>query len=257
MKNVYIVQGKEVDGWTPVQMCDGSGYTYVRSDGYIMPHRFAHASEFLNQMAMVELKDGPSDRRSTYITADEKVFGMRFSGVAPFDGEVGVAYIDDEEYFVDKDEHCFQFKNTIIDKLVPAKPDSKGLILEVKRNGKTYKRFATIFDVVGKASEGMLPIQMKDGSGQTFMDKNFNIMGHRFLEVGRFSSGFAPVLTFGGSIVYINKKGDVFTETQLTDAIDGFFEEMDNQVDEFKHYTHKPKYDEDGYGDDYDEDYEI
>ncbi|MBQ8444473.1 MAG: hypothetical protein IJX25_03885 [Clostridia bacterium] len=262
MEKDYIIKGPEADGWRTIKMLDGTGYTYLNKDGHLMPHRFAKAYDFQNQMAIVELKDGHPERRATYVTADEKVLPLRFEGAFPFYGDTATAYIGREEYFVDKEGLCFQFKNTIVDKLRPVTADDmkggfKSIMIFNPRTGKTY---TTIFKLLGRPSEGMFPIEMEDGSGQTFMDKKFNIMPHRFLEVGAFKGGLAPVVTFGKRVVYIDKQGEVYTEKQVENMLNKFCDDMKNQRNGFENY-HEEEFADDEeergiayYDEDYDED---
>lgn len=239
MESKYTVMGREYNGWSPVLMNDGTGYTYINSEGKLMPYRFEYASEFMNGMATVQTKDGENGRNATYLTANGKLFDMRFDGVTPFYESYAKAYIDDEEYYVDKNGTCFQFKNTIFDKLKLATAEDKtGLFINNNRIGKV---FTTNFNIIRKGREGMIPVEMKDGTGQTFMDRHFNIMKHRFLEVGDFYRGIAPAVTFNRNCVYVTKAGEVYPQEYFIDFMNDFHDNLDEQIlnfksADFKHY---------------------
>ena len=206
----YKIVGKEKCGWTPIEMNDGTGCTYLRqADGYIMPFRFSIACEFFNDMAVVELKQ---DLKYSYIRSDEVLMPFKFDLALPFEENGGKAYLGDKEYTVSKDGYCFRFKRDYFSCLQKGISDRKGPKFRFY-NG---KEFELTFDQIGKIAEGMMPIKLKDGSGYTFLRlKDWHIMRGRYRRVDPFCCGLAMVLTFKNEVFYIDKDEMPYTKKEV------------------------------------------
>ena len=208
MANTYKKLGKFSCDWAPVEMLDGSGITFVSRLGDLMPFRFEGVNGFEDGMAAVKLKSPQGELRYTYLSQDENLCPVAFELVSYFKGEFGYGYIGKEEYIVDRKFNVYQFKNTLIDKIqLPKNPNKADIVINNKTTGQV-KKFDFIFEICGPASEGMLPIMMRDGSGFTFIDQNHNIMQQRFVAPAKFKDGKANVALTDGSLGYVNKEGD-------------------------------------------------
>ncbi|MBE7073479.1 MAG: hypothetical protein E7379_00025 [Clostridiales bacterium] len=242
MEEKFVVVGSEHDSWRPVKMKDGTGYTFLHSDGHLMPHRFEDVNEFRNGFAVVETKCDPEYRRMTYVAKNEKVSPRRFTSANDFKDGVAVAYDEYEKFYLNADGTIMQLKNTILDKLIQVPSNSPYMPrIGIKNRFGVMKTYTTIFEKIGNISEGMIPIEMRDSSGQTFMDKQFNILPKRFLKVGRFSNGIAPVVTFDEKCEFVSKQGKVFSHKQIVQAHQELFrcsfEQAQELIDKIYHYN--------------------
>lgn len=210
MANKYKRLGNFSCGWAAVEMTDGSGLTFVSKLGDLMPFRFTGVNDFHDGIAAVELKDAQGKAKSTYLSQDENLCPILFDEVSYFKGNYGYGYIGKEEYIVDRKFNVYQFKNTLLDKIEPAKDINKPDLALVNVSTGQVKKFDLIFKPCGKKREGMLPIYMKDGSGFTFLDEHYNIMPQRFANLATFKNGRANVVLTDGSLGYVNKEGDFF-----------------------------------------------
>lgn len=207
MQKKYTIIGKPSCGWIPVKMNDGSGFTYLSTLGDLMPFRFAEVTAFKDGMAVVVLQNAEGERKYTFLSQDEILCPIAFEDISYFDGSYGKGWIGNEEYYVDRKFTVFQLKNTLLDKIEIAK-GPVGQMNVVMKSG-LVKKYDFIFRICGPRADGMLPINMKDGSGYTFIDENYNIMPHRFLTPSRFKKGFADVITKTGSFGKVDKKGNI------------------------------------------------
>ena len=237
MADKYNRIGKFSCGWAAVEMKDGSGVTFVSKLGDLMPFRFTGVNDFHDGMAVVELKDDKGNIRSTYLSQDEILCPILFEEVSYFEGEFGYGYIGKEEYIVDRKFNVYQFKNTLLDKIEPAKdPNNPDMALVNVKTGQV-KKFDLIFKPCGKISEGMLPIYMKDDSGFTFLDEHYNIMPQRFAHIATFKNGRANVMLTDGSLGYVNKEGDFFLvgeRSQKKKPEQAIIEMMENALEELE-----------------------
>lgn len=238
MANKYKRLGNFSCGWAAVEMNDGSGITFVSKLGDLMPFRFTGVNDFHDGIAAVELKDLNGKVKCTYLSQDEILCPINFDEVSYFKGDYGYGYIGKEEYIVDRKFNVYQFKNTLFDKIEPAKDINKPDLALVNKSAGQVKKFDLIFKPCGKMNEGMLPIYMKDDSGFTFIDENYNIMPQRFANMAKFKNGRANVVLTDGSLGYVNKEGDFFllggqspkrtkAEKEILDMMASVVEELD------------------------------
>ena len=195
-------------GWAPVKMKDGSGFSFVSKLGDLMPYRFCEIEEFVDGFALVGLFDAKDERKYTYVSQDENLCPIRFTDISTFKGNYGKAWIGKEEYTIDRKFNVYQFKNTLLDKIKPTEnEDMPDILINNSMTGQV-KKLDLIFKLCGPKIEGMIPILMKDGSGFTFIDENFNIMPQRFSAPARFKGGSANVVLTDGSLGTVDKEGN-------------------------------------------------
>lgn len=221
----YIPFGRTACGWTPVRMMDCTGFSYVDKSGNVMPLRFDEVTPFDNEVAIVKTKDAPDGRNYTYLRADGTLCPMRFTDVYPFLEDQTKAYVDEEKYYVTKDFVCWQFANDLYENLKIANPNSGGLKLHFTKSGKTLE---FNFYILGKPTDRMLPIRMKDKTGCTFLNLDtLRILENRYADVIGFWKGFALVRDFDGTDFFINKKGHVFDKETVEEFIEqNLFDEL-------------------------------
>ncbi|MBO5394949.1 MAG: hypothetical protein J6A28_03490 [Clostridia bacterium] len=193
----YIKFGISSCGWTPVIVPGRGGFTYRNdADGHLMEHTFRTVNTFINNMARVRTFDeiGPNE---TYVTVDEKLLEMRFTKAMPFEENKSetYAFVNDEAY-------------------------------RVTNTGYVYKKIEFLhqlaYKVLRKPTYGMLPVEMNDGSGQTFINlSDGKIMKERFEAVDNFRehpdllSVMAFVKKHDGELVFIDKEGKFYTKDAI------------------------------------------
>lgn len=218
----YIAYGRKSCGWTPVRMMDGSGYTYLHEDGHLMEHRFKEAAPFVSDMAVVRVFGQPEDKNYTYVTKDGKLASLCFNDVEPFkEGATETnAYIGEKKYTVNQDGLCY-----VIDAkpIIEAIKRQLGITDNIELILKAEKKMNLPYEIIGGASEDMVPVKMKDGSGFTYMYLDtFDVMDLRFKNLTPFDKGLALVELKNGVKCFVDKKQSLFDKQQVEDVLDDF-----------------------------------
>ena len=206
-KSYFVRRGKMSCGWQPIHVLDGQGDTYINKKGKVMPNRFKAVTNFNEGYAIVQNFDG----KLTYVDTKGKVMNLSLDFACSFYQGKGVGYIKTDSYYVLPNGTMYDVLPAY-EFFLPTK-DEKECIYKTK----TGKMFTRSFDIIGKISEGMIPIEMKDGSGKTYFNTmTKRILKTRYSKIGDFKGGFADVITMQGDILCI----DTFGEAHALEDVD-------------------------------------